>query len=65
LRYSARTRHSSKDKQWYIASFEGGAESAQIFEAGGYRFVHLALSTRCRRAAPRQGFIHDRNNASL
>jgi hypothetical protein len=25
-------------------SFEGGAESAQIFEAGGYRFLHIALS---------------------
>jgi hypothetical protein len=33
-----------KDKPWYVASFEGGAESAQIFEAGGYRFLHIALS---------------------
>ncbi|MBW1881893.1 MAG: serine/threonine protein phosphatase, partial [Deltaproteobacteria bacterium] len=31
------------DKDWYKASFRGGANSAQVFEAGGYRFLHLAL----------------------
>ena len=31
------------DKPWYVASFEGGTSSAQVFEAGGYRFLHLAL----------------------
>jgi len=31
------------DKDWYVSSFRGGANSAQIFEAGGYRFLHLAL----------------------
>lgn len=31
------------DKEWYVASFRGGANSAQIFEAGGYRFLHVAL----------------------
>ena len=31
------------DKDWYVASFRGGANSAQVFEAGGYRFLHLAL----------------------
>ena len=31
------------DKDWYTASFRGGANSAQVFEAGGYRFLHLAL----------------------
>lgn len=30
-------------KDWYVASFRGGANSAQIFEAGGYRFLHFAL----------------------
>lgn len=28
---------------WYVASNDGGADSAQIFEAGGYRFLHIAL----------------------
>jgi hypothetical protein len=31
------------DADWYVASFRGGANSAQIFEAGGYRFLHIAL----------------------
>ena len=31
------------DKDWYVSSFRGGANSAQVFEAGGYRFLHLAL----------------------
>ncbi|MCP4905690.1 MAG: serine/threonine protein phosphatase [bacterium] len=31
------------DKSWYVAAFKGGTSSAQIFEAGGYRFLHLAL----------------------
>ena len=31
------------DKPWYVDSFRGGANSAQVFEAGGYRFLHLAL----------------------
>lgn len=30
-------------KSWYVGSFEGGTSSAQIFLAGGYRFLHLAL----------------------
>lgn len=32
-----------KDKSWYVDSFRGGANSAQIFAAGGYRFLHIAL----------------------
>jgi len=32
-----------KGKPWYVASFNGGADSAQIFEAGGYRFLHIGL----------------------
>ncbi len=32
-----------KDKPWYVASNDGGADSAQIFEAGGYRFLHIGL----------------------
>ena len=30
-------------QSWYIDSFAGGTSSAQIFSAGGYRFLHLAL----------------------
>jgi hypothetical protein len=30
-------------KEWYVASFRGGANSAQIFDAGGYRFLHFTL----------------------
>lgn len=32
-----------KDKEWYVAANDGGADSAQIFEAGGYRFLHIGL----------------------
>ncbi|WP_206243841.1 metallophosphoesterase [Novosphingobium terrae] len=32
-----------KGQPWYIASHDGGADSAQIFEAGGYRFLHIGL----------------------
>ena len=32
-----------KDKPWYVEYNDGGADSAQIFEAGGYRFLHIAL----------------------
>jgi len=32
-----------KDKKWYVASHDGGADSAQIFTAGGYRFLHIGL----------------------
>ena len=32
-----------KDKPWYVASFRGGANSAQVFSAGGYEFLHFAL----------------------
>jgi hypothetical protein len=32
-----------KGKPWYIASHNGGANSAQRFFAGGYTFLHLAL----------------------
>jgi hypothetical protein len=31
------------EKDWYVGSFRGGSNSAQIFEAGGYRFLHFAL----------------------
>lgn len=30
-------------KDWYVDAFRGGTSSAQVFEAGGYRFLHLAL----------------------
>ena len=31
------------DQSWYVSAFKGGTSSAQIFEAGGYRFLHIAL----------------------
>jgi hypothetical protein len=30
-------------KSWYVGSHDGGADSAQIFSAGGYRFLHIGL----------------------
>ena len=32
-----------KNKSWYVASHDGGADSAQIFKAGGYTFLHIGL----------------------
>lgn len=32
-----------RDKDWYIDGYQCGGSSAQIFSAGGYRFLHLAL----------------------
>lgn len=32
-----------RDKDWYVSGFEGGGSSAQVFEGGGYRFLHLAF----------------------
>lgn len=32
-----------KDQPWYVASFNGGANSAQKFIAGGYEFLHITL----------------------
>jgi hypothetical protein len=32
-----------KDRPWYVASHDGGADSAQVFEAGGYRFLNIGL----------------------
>jgi hypothetical protein len=32
-----------KGQDWYVASHDGGADSAQIFTAGGYRFLHIGL----------------------
>jgi len=32
-----------KGKPWYVASHDGGADSAQVFEAAGYRFLHIGL----------------------
>ncbi|MGE0386357.1 MAG: serine/threonine protein phosphatase [Gammaproteobacteria bacterium] len=28
---------------WYVAHYNGGANSAQVFEAAGYRFLHIGL----------------------
>lgn len=33
-----------RDAAWYVASHDGGASSAQVFTAGGYRFLHIALT---------------------
>jgi len=32
-----------RGKSWYVASHDDGADSAQIFTAGGYRFLHIGL----------------------
>ena len=32
-----------RDKPWYVSSYRGGANSAQVFNGGGYRFLHLGL----------------------
>jgi hypothetical protein len=32
-----------RGRSWYVASFRGGASSAQVFEGGGYTFLHIAL----------------------
>ncbi len=32
-----------RGKSWYVASHDGGADSAQIFSAGGRRFLHIGL----------------------
>jgi hypothetical protein len=32
-----------KGQPWYVASHDGGADSAQLFTAGGYRFLHIGL----------------------
>lgn len=32
-----------RDKDWYVSAFEGGGSSAQVFDTGGYRFLHLAF----------------------
>ena len=32
-----------RDKPWYVSANAGGGDSAQIFTAGGYRFLHIGL----------------------
>lgn len=32
-----------RGRDWYVAANDGGADSAQIFESGGYRFLHIGL----------------------
>ena len=32
-----------RDQAWYVSSYRGGANAAQVFEAGGYRFLHITL----------------------
>lgn len=32
-----------RGKDWYVASHDDGADSAQIFTAAGYRFLHIGL----------------------
>lgn len=32
-----------RGKPWYVASHDHGADSAQIFTAGGYKFLHIGL----------------------
>lgn len=35
--------HYFKDKEWYVSSYNGGVNSAQVFDAGGYRFLHFSF----------------------
>lgn len=32
-----------RGREWYIAANDGGADSAQVFEAEGYKFLHIGL----------------------
>lgn len=32
-----------RDKSWYVSAFRGGGSSAQVFEGGGYHFLHFAF----------------------
>jgi hypothetical protein len=32
-----------RDREWYVASFRGGANAAQTFHAAGYSFLHITL----------------------
>ena len=32
-----------RDRSWYVDHFRGGANSAQLFSAAGYDFLHLAI----------------------
>jgi hypothetical protein len=32
-----------KDQPWYVGSHDGGGDSAQVFAAGGCRFLHIGL----------------------
>ena len=32
-----------RNKNWYISSYNGGVNSAQLFEAGGYQFLHFSF----------------------
>ena len=32
-----------RGKPWYVAHHKGGANSAQVFSAGGYEFLHFAI----------------------
>ena len=48
---------------WYVDSFGGGTSSAQVFEAGGYRFLHLLRDAE--RRGPRVGPRGDREPSGL
>ncbi|MAI90953.1 MAG: serine/threonine protein phosphatase [Ponticaulis sp.] len=32
-----------RDQDWYLGAYNDGANSATVFEAGGYRFLHIGL----------------------
>ncbi len=32
-----------RGKPWYVSAHDGGADSAQVFTAGGYRFLHIGV----------------------
>ena len=35
--------HFFRDADWYVSSFDGGTNSAQVFQGGGYRWLHVAV----------------------
>jgi len=40
-----------ENQPWYVAAHDGGADSAQLFEAGGYRFLSIGLQFNAPNAA--------------
>lgn len=52
-------------QSWYIDAFNGGSSSAQIFNGGGYQFLHIALEMQAGDAAIEWAESVLRRNAEL